>query len=113
MDVVVLRALARRMAQSCVKCRQVNANTCQQKKVQMPLQRVTVVKPFQEVGVDYAGPLLVKRVSSCRPVLEKAYVAAFTCMCTRAVYLELVSSLSTDAFLAGVKRFVSRGDYLL
>ena len=103
-----LRALARRVAQSCVKCRQVNANTCQQKMGQMPPQRVNLVKPFQEVGVDYAGPLLVKRGSSRRPVLEKAYVAVFTCMCTRAVHLELVSSLSTDAFLAALKRFVSR-----
>ena len=95
-------------ALGCVKCRLVNANTCQQKMGQMPPQRVNLVKPFQEIGVDNAGPLLVKRGSSRRPVLEKAYVAVFTCMCTRAVHLELVSSLSTYAFLAALKRFVSR-----
>ncbi|XP_055924428.1 uncharacterized protein LOC129956530 [Argiope bruennichi] len=36
------------------------------------------------------------------------YVCVFVCFITKAVHLELVSDLSTDAFLASFKRFVGR-----
>ncbi|XP_071639995.1 uncharacterized protein [Temnothorax longispinosus] len=38
----------------------------------------------------------------------KAYVAIFVCMATKAVHLEVVSSMTTDAFLSAFKRFIAR-----
>lgn len=38
----------------------------------------------------------------------KVYIALFVCFVTRAVHLEVVSDLSTDAFIAALKRFISR-----
>ena len=56
-----LRSIARKIARSCVSCRQANAITCHQKMGQLPRQRVNFSAPFQEVEVDYAGSFLVNR----------------------------------------------------
>ena len=38
----------------------------------------------------------------------KSYVAVFVCFTTRAIHLELVTSLSTSAFIAALRRFMGR-----
>ncbi|XP_055388776.1 uncharacterized protein LOC129617687 [Condylostylus longicornis] len=40
--------------------------------------------------------------------LYKAYVAVFVCFTTHAVHLDIVSSLTSEAFIACLKRFTSR-----
>ena len=75
---------------------------------QLPADRVRPAAPFQNVGLDYAGPLMVKRGNPRRPTIDKAYVAVFVCTVTKAVHLELVCDLSTDAFIAAFRRFVNR-----
>ena len=37
-----------------------------------------------------------------------SYLCLFACLCTKAVHLEIVSELTTEAFLLTVKRFVPR-----
>ncbi|GFW97257.1 uncharacterized protein TNCV_4784711 [Trichonephila clavipes] len=39
---------------------------------------------------------------------QRIYVAIFVCLASKAVHLEIVSDLTTDAFLATLKRFVAR-----
>lgn len=39
---------------------------------------------------------------------EKAYVAVFVCFSTKAVHLELVSGLSTEKFIATLRRLMAR-----
>ncbi|XP_065093423.1 uncharacterized protein LOC135714082 [Ochlerotatus camptorhynchus] len=73
----------------------------------LPTSRIVPSPPFAVTGVDYAGPFLVKQ-GSHRPKLVKAYVAVYVCMAPKAVHLEVVSNLSSDAFLASLKRFISR-----
>ena len=57
--------------------------------------------------LDYAGSL-VKHGNPRKPTLEKRYVTVFVCMCTRAVHLGLVSSLSSEAFISVFRRIVNR-----
>ncbi|KXJ67786.1 hypothetical protein RP20_CCG012411 [Aedes albopictus] len=73
----------------------------------LPSSRVNPSPPFAVTDVDYAGPIWVKQ-GTYRPKLVKAYVAVYVCMATKAIHLEAVSDLSTSAFLASLKRFVSR-----
>jgi hypothetical protein len=74
---------------------------------QLPAARVCVNRPFTHTGVDFAGPLLI-RVGLRRAAPIKAYVAVFVCLATKAVHLEPVSSLNSDAFMACLRRFMSR-----
>ena len=73
----------------------------------LPSGRVNAARPFSISGVDYCGPLLVKGTHR-RAVPIKAYAAIFVCFITRAVHIELVSNLTTEAFLSALRRFVAR-----
>ena len=106
--VVGLRSLARLVAHECAICRRINSIPCTQKMGQLPASRVTYSPAFAAVAVDYAGPFQVRRGAIRHPTIEKGYVAVFVCLCSKAVHLELVSDLSTDAFLAALRRFISR-----
>ena len=55
-----------------------------------------------------AGPFLIKTYYGRKCRLYKGYVCIFVCFATRAIHLELVSDLTTQAFLATLTRFVSQ-----
>ena len=75
---------------------------------QLPAARTTPDCSFITTGVNYAGPFILKKGHTRRPVLVKAYLAIFVCFFTKAVHLEVVSDLTTEAFLAALKRFIAR-----
>ena len=75
---------------------------------QLPVERITPSSVFDKVGVDYAGPLLVKHGYVRKPTVVKTYICVFVCLAVKAVHLELVSDLTTEAFLSCLRRFVSR-----
>ena len=72
------------------------------------LLRVNPAPPFHTVGVDLAGPFLCHRGNPRKPTRIKTYSCVFVCFATGAVHLELLSDMSTHAFLAGFSRFCSR-----
>ena len=75
---------------------------------QLPVDCLTPGFVFKHVGVDYAGPLTVKVGLVRKPMFVKAYVCVFVSFSVKAVHLELVSDLTTEAFLAALRRFVAR-----
>lgn len=75
---------------------------------QLPVERLTPGLVFEHVGVDYAGPVMIKRGSVRKPTLVKAYISVFVSLTVRAVHLELVSDLTTEAFVAALRRFIAR-----
>lgn len=74
----------------------------------LPKQRVVPSRAFHVTGVDYAGPYSIIGKGGRHRVYVKAYVAIFVCFSTKAVHLELVSDLTSQAFIATLTRFVSR-----
>ncbi|GJQ77806.1 hypothetical protein Trydic_g4703, partial [Trypoxylus dichotomus] len=70
--------------------------------------RLTPGKAFENIGVDYFGPVHIRDSMKRKHNLIKAYGAVFVCFATKAVHVELVGNLSTEAFLAALKRFVAR-----
>ncbi|XP_025997412.1 uncharacterized protein LOC105200088 [Solenopsis invicta] len=74
----------------------------------LPVQRVTASRPFTHCGVDYAGPMLLKEGRRRNARLHKAYISVFVCFSTKAVHLEIVTDLTSEAFIGAFKRFMSR-----
>ncbi|XP_059223030.1 uncharacterized protein LOC131996873 [Stomoxys calcitrans] len=74
----------------------------------LPPERTTLSRPFTNTGIDFAGPFDIKNYSARSCTITKGYVCLFVCFATRAIHLELTSSLTTSAFLAAFHRFSSR-----
>ncbi|XP_044317752.1 uncharacterized protein LOC123038125 [Drosophila rhopaloa] len=67
--------------------------------------RVNTTSAFMVTGLYFCGPFCYKTgVRSKVPV--KTYVCVFICFATKAIHLELVQDLSTQAFLGALKRFI-------
>lgn len=98
------RQLVKSVITRCNVCRRFKAKPVQQVTALLPRDRITETPPFEVTGVDFAGPLYV----TIGGAPSKAYIALFTCAVTRAVYLELVSSQTTEHFLLALKRFIAR-----
>lgn len=74
----------------------------------LPPDRVNPCPVFSQTSLDLAGPFLIKSSTLRNAKLLKGYFCIFVCLATKAVHLEAVSDLSTQAFLAALQRFVSR-----
>ena len=98
------RSLVRQVLRKCVNCRERNEAPMQQLMADLPKERlIPYESPFTYVGVDFFGPLYVKR----GPGSEKVYGCLFTCFTSRIIHIEDVSSLETDAFIQALRRFIS------
>ncbi|XP_062713798.1 uncharacterized protein LOC109415410 [Aedes albopictus] len=95
-----------RVLRKCVTCFRMKPKMLDQYMGDLPSVRVTAAQPFSRSGVDYAGPFFLKQGRGRSPM--KAYVALFVCMSTKAIHLELVTSLTTEGFLSALHRFVGR-----
>ncbi|GFV32104.1 integrase catalytic domain-containing protein [Trichonephila clavipes] len=74
----------------------------------LPTHRVTPSRPFSVCGVDYAGPINILRYRGRGAKTTKGYIALFVCFVTKALHLELVSDLTSEAFIASLKRLCAR-----
>ncbi|XP_055522829.1 uncharacterized protein LOC129717008 [Wyeomyia smithii] len=101
-----IKSIARRVVHSCISCFRCKPKVLEQLMGELPPERVTPTFPFLRTGVDYCGPFYY-RVTK-RSAAIKCYVAVFVCLVTKALHLECVTDLTSDAFIAALKRFTSR-----
>jgi hypothetical protein len=89
----------------CITCRRSNSSVGEQKMSNLPRDRITPDEPsFTNCGVDYFGPFEVKQGRS----YVKRYGVIFTCLSSRAVHIEIASSLDTDSYINAMRRFIAR-----
>ncbi|XP_045450124.1 uncharacterized protein LOC123658876 [Melitaea cinxia] len=74
----------------------------------LPHYRVRPDRPFRTTGTDFAGPFSLKLYPGRCKKLCKAYICLFVCTVTKAIHLEVVSDLTSSAFIAAFKRFTAR-----
>ncbi len=59
-------------------------------------------------GVDFAGPFIIRKGYTRKPVKIKSYACLFVCFTTKAVHIELAADLTTEGFMACIRRFCAR-----
>ncbi|XP_025835686.1 uncharacterized protein LOC112906159 [Agrilus planipennis] len=102
------RNQVRKIIRSCVRCFRANPPDTKYVMGDLPGVRVTQARPFANVGVDYCGPFLIKQKKHRNTTFVKSYVAVFVCLAVKAVHLEVVSDLTTEGFIAALRRFIAR-----
>ncbi|UYV84495.1 hypothetical protein LAZ67_X002373 [Cordylochernes scorpioides] len=95
------RQLVRLVIHKCPRCRRFETKRVDVPEASLPQHRVRDVVVFEVTGIDLGGPLYLEDG-------QKVWFVIFTCGVYRAVHLELVTSLSTEALVGAVERFVAR-----
>ena len=102
--IINCNGLVQRIIYNCVKCRNMRGRFCQQIIADLPKDRVNEAPPFTYCGVDLFGPFLLKE----RQSEMKRYETLFTCLASRAVHIEVVTSMETDSFIMVLQMVIAR-----
>jgi len=100
--------LAKRVVHECIVCFRFKPRFIYPLMGNLPESRVCPKSPFSDVGIDYAGPFQYKDRKGRGGKFLKCYLCLFVCLTVKAIHLELVTDLSTAAFLEAFQRFIAR-----
>lgn len=103
-----VRNVVKKVLRCCIRCFRAAPKLTEQKMGNLPKVRLEPCRPFLNVGLDYLGPLTIREGGSRSKRRLKVWVALFVCLVTRAVHLEIVSNLTSESFIACLKRFIGR-----
>ncbi|KAI5755226.1 hypothetical protein M8J77_015196 [Diaphorina citri] len=103
------RNLVRKVVRACNVCFRCKPESQEPFMGNLPDYRVQpAVKAFIHTGLDMGGPFHITLSRHRGVKSQKAYLCLFICMSTKALHLELVSDMTTSAFMAALKRFLAR-----
>lgn len=96
------RAVASYIRQ-CVTCRRLRKPTEEQRMADPPPERVEPSPPFTFCGMDCFGPFFTMQGKK----ENKRYGLLFTCLSSRAIHIEMLDDMSTDALINGLRCFIA------
>ena len=76
--------------------------------VQLPDYRLYFEFPFENLGLDYVGPLYTGDIYSSNIETYKSYILIFACAPTGNTHLELVPTESSESLSLALRRPVAR-----
>ena len=94
----------RKVLNDCVYCKKYQARLETQKMGNLPMDRISATRAFENSGVDYFGPLRVKVGYN----YQKRYGVLFSCNYTRAIHLEVSRTMDAQSCLMAISRFMNR-----
>ncbi|KAL3983862.1 FRAS1-related extracelluar matrix protein 1/2 [Sarotherodon galilaeus] len=90
----------------CITCRKLRGKAEHQQMAALPAERLQVAPPFTYVGVDVFGPWdVVSRRTRGGVSNSKRWAVMFSCMCSRAVHIEVIEAMSASSFINALRRF--------
>ncbi|XP_076477266.1 uncharacterized protein LOC143303111 [Bombus vancouverensis nearcticus] len=98
-----------RAIKGCVRCCRAQPPSVEYIMGNLPEARVTESRPFANVGVDNCGLFHIKEKRDRNRRQIKVYEATFVFLAIKAVHIELVGDLTSEAFIAALRRFIARG----
>ena len=88
------------VCRSCYVCKLIRSTPYSYPKIPpLPKERLIARTPFAVCGVDYSGPHQVRQGRG----KAKIWIALFTCMVSRAIYLHIVPDLTADSFIGALR----------
>ncbi|GFW30818.1 integrase catalytic domain-containing protein [Trichonephila clavipes] len=102
------RSMCRKIVYKCIVCFKAKPIVSTQIMGNLPKERLITDYPFNCSGVDFCGPFFIKNKGQRKGNLFKVYICIFVCFVFKAVHIELVSDLTSQAFMAALKRFMAR-----
>ena len=87
----------------CTKCRKFRRGMEQQRMSDLPVDRTEATPPFTFCGMDCFGLFYIKE----RRKELKRYRVLLTCMCSRAIHIEMLDDLTSDAFINTLRSFIA------
>ena len=100
----------------CFICKRFRGKLQSQQMSQLPSDRIDRIAPFEKCGMDVFGPYHLCNGYSTRKSssTKKVWVLILTCLYSRGIHLELLTSLDTATFMLAFRRFVAlRGNCTL
>ncbi|XP_018338771.1 PREDICTED: uncharacterized protein LOC108746473 [Trachymyrmex septentrionalis] len=93
----------------CIPCTRDRADVPVELMGDLPAARINrTARAFVYTGVDYAGPIAVHTTPSQGNKSQKAYIALFVCLTTKALHLELISDYTSTTFIVAYQRLILR-----
>ena len=100
--IMSVRPIAKKITRFCVTCQRMDKRTCNQVSPPLPSIRVNPARPFEHIGIDFAGPLY------CKGSPKKHYILIGVCSVTRSIHLELTNSMSIHELKLAFRRLCAR-----
>ena len=99
----------RSIINSCVMCKRFRGRLQVQQMAELPEGRLECTPPFTYTGLDVFGPYHIYHGPATRKTStsRKTWVLLCTCMYSRAVHLETLSSLDTATLRLALRRFIA------
>ena len=69
---------------------------------QLPQEHLDLRLVFNLVGVDYAGPILMKSGAKQRPIVAKGYICVFVSFTMKTVHIEPINELTMELHYEGL-----------
>lgn len=102
------RNLSRSIVKHCLTCFRFNPQIVNPIMGDLQKTRLSPGNVFEIVGVDYAGPFNKASKKGRVAKISKCYMCLFICFSTKAIHIEIVSDLTTEAFVLALRHFVLR-----
>ena len=97
------RQAIKNVISNCALCKKFNNLAFKYPKLtNMPSHVMNLVRPFSSLGLDFTGHLFIQDEQGKS---SKYYILLYTCLTIRAVYFDLLPSMSTQHILLSLERF--------
>lgn len=95
-----------KMMSTCVTCKKSRGEMVTQHMADLPTDRTETAPPFTNVGFDVFGPWTIQtRKLRGGAVNSKRWGLVFTCLCSRAIHIEVLEAMDASAFICALCHF--------